>query len=462
MTRPLLALMIALTAGCSLGPDYQAPSVPVPAEFKSAPGWIQASSSQLQANAWWESYQDPILNELALKLGANQDLHAAEARFRQAQSLLRASRAALWPELAGQVGVSRTGQGEGAVQTGYELGGAVSWELDLWGRIRRTLEASDAEAQASQADLQAVRLSLQSSLVQSYLELRLVEAEKRLLEKTVAAYRRALTLTQNQFSAGMVPKSDVTQAQTQLKSAESELLALSWQRSQYENAIAVLLGQAPQSFTVKTSEKLPALPVTTVGVPSSLLLMRPDIARQERLVKAANAQIGVAQSAWLPDLTLSANAGYSGTHLADWLSAPNRFWSLGPRFALRLFDGGKRRAELEQVEAQYDQTVAQYRQSVLNALREVEDSLVQANGLAAQRKVQLQALKAAQQSLALINNQYRAGMVDYNAVVNVQTQALTQERKALTLRGQELLSHAQLITALGGVEPPSAFLDAKQ
>ena len=461
MRLTLLALLVAIASGCTLGPDYQVPDMTLPEQFKTVPGWKQADSQRIEPSDWWQSYQDPVLNQLVDKLEANQDLKAAEARYRQAQTLIATSRSTLFPQVGANVGASRSGQGENNVSNSYDLSASVLWEVDLWGRVRRGLEASNAEVEASAADLAAVRLSLESTLVQSYVQLRVFDAQKRLLKQTLAAYQRALTLTQNQYNAGIVPKSDVSQAITQLKSTEAQLLELKWQRAQTENAIAVLIGQTPQSLDLGSSDTLPTLPFMPVSVPSTLLERRPDIASNERRVNAANAQIGIAQSAWFPDLQLSASGGYRGSSFSDWINLPNRFWSLGPNFALALFDAGKRRAELSRVEAQYDQTVAQYRQSVLNALREVEDGLIQANLLAEQRAVQQEALAAAREAQVLMENQYRAGLVDYNAVVVVQATALANERTALALLGQELITHAKLIAAMGG-SWKSPILDAEQ
>ena len=454
-TPTLLVAALLLTTGCTLGPNYQAPEVAVPVAYKHVAGWKIAQTGRVEAGSWWQAYGDARLNELVEQLAHNQDVAAAEARYRQAQSLLRSSRAGLLPSVGASADVSRGQTGRESVDTAYGLGLSAAWELDLWGKLRRNLEASQAELSASAADLTAMELSLQSTLVQSYLELRVLDQEQRLLEQTVKAYTRAYQLTQNQFNAGIVPKSDVSQALTQLKSAESQALELIWQRAQLEHAIAVLVGQTPDQLSITPVNALPGLPEIAQSVPSTLLERRPDIAASERRVAAANARIGVAEAAWFPDLTLSASGGYRGASFTDWISAPNRFWSLGPQFAMSLFDGGARRAALESAQAQYDQTVASYRQTVLVGFREVEDYLIKAQVLTTQRQVQLEALAAARQSLELLNNQYLAGLIDYNAVVGVQTAALNQERTALNLLSQQLVTSAQLITALGGKVPPS-------
>ncbi len=336
------------------------------------------------------------------------------------------------------------------VSESYEAGLSASWELDLWGRLRRGLEANRATMQASAADLAAVRLSLQAELVQTYLQLRVMDEQQRLLDQTVAAYARSLRLTENQYRAGIVPKSDVAQAQTQLKSTQAQAIDLKWQRAQLEHAIAVLIGVPPAELSIAVRDDIPSLPEVPLALPSQLLERRPDVAAAEREVMAANAEIGIAEAAWYPDLTLSASGGYRNSSFNQLFEVPNRFWSLGPQLALTLLDFGGRRAELERAEAAYDQTVATYRQTVLDSFREVEDYLVQLRVLGDESVVQREALEAAQESLRLIENQYRAGTVDYLSVVTVQTTALNNERTNLTLLGDRLLTSVQLIAALGG------------
>lgn len=465
----LLALSLAL-AGCILGPDYQRPDLNTPAQFRQAEGWTQAAPSDaLARGAWWELYGDGELNALVGRLNvSNQSLAAAEAQYRQARALVRSARAAFMPTLSSSAGVTRSGQGGGdstlrtsdgfsvsssngaSISKSYDLSLNAAWELDVWGKLRRGLEANRADFQASAADLAAVRLSLQSELAQNYLQLRVLDEQRRLLDATVAAYTRALKLTENQYRAGIVPRSDVSQALTQLRSTEADAIDLKWQRAQLEHAIAVLIGVPPSEVSIAVREQLPSLPVVPQSLPSQLLERRPDVAAAERRVMAANAQIGVAEAAWYPDLTLSASGGYRGSSFADWVSLPNRFWSLGPDLALSLFDGGTRSAELERSEAAYDQTVAEYRQAVLDSFREVEDYLVQLRVLEEESVVQQQALDAAQESLRLLENQYRAGTIDYNAVVSIQATALNNARTNLTLLGSRLTASVQLITALGG------------
>ncbi|QGZ30997.1 efflux transporter outer membrane subunit [Stutzerimonas stutzeri] len=461
--RPLALLVMAFSLGaCTLGPDYQRPDLPTSAAFKQAEGWKSATPSDVsQRGAWWTLYGDAELNALVERLNvSNQNLAAAEAQYRQARALVRGARSQLFPVVGASGGVSRGGQGRSTdgtqntfgsgVSESYEVGLDASWELDIWGRLRRNLQANRADMQASAADLAAVRLSLQSELVQTYLQLRVMDEQQRLLDQTVEAFARSLRLTENQYQAGIVPRSDVSQALTQLKSTQAQAIDLRWQRAQMEHAIAVLVGVPPSALDIAERGDIPRLPEVPLALPSQLLERRPDIASAERQVMAANARIGVAEAAWYPDLTLSAGGGYRNSSFSDLISVPNRFWSLGPQLALTLLDFGARRAELEQAEALYDQTVATYRQTVLDSFREVEDNLVQLRVLAEEAVVQREALEAAQESLRLIENQYRAGTVDFLSVATVQTTALNNERTNLALLGDRLTASVQLITALGG------------
>lgn len=463
--RPLTVFIMSVSLGaCTLGPDYERPDLPMAAEFKQAEGWKVANPADvLERGDWWALYGDAELNQLVGRLNvSNQNLAAAEAQYRSARALVRGARSQLFPSVGGSGGATRAGQGSSTstttqsgssssgVSESYSVGLDASWELDIWGRLRRNLEANRASMQASAADVAAVRLSLQSELVQTYLQLRIIDEQQRLLNQSVEAFARSLRLTENQYRAGIVPKSDVTQALTQLRSTEAQAIDLQWQRAQLEHAIAVLVGVPPSELNIAERDAIPELPAVPLALPSQLLERRPDVASAERQVIAANAQIGVAEAAWYPDLTLSASGGYRNTSFNDLISLPNRFWSLGPQLAVTLLDFGARRADLEIAEANYDQTVANYRQTVLDSFREVEDNLVQLRVLAAEAVIQRQALEAAQESLRLIENQYRAGMIDYLNVATVQTSALNNERTYLTLLGDQLAASVQLIAALGG------------
>lgn len=461
---------VLLLGACAVGPDYQRPAGTPPAQFKEAAGWKTAApADQRLGDAWWQLYGDAQLNRLIAQLNvSNQDLAGAEAQYRQARALLGSARAAFYPTVSASAGVNRAGQGGGSstlstsdgfnvsganaasISKSYDLSLNVGWELDVWGKLRRSLESSTAQYEASAADLAAMRLSLQSQLVQSYLQLRVLDEQTRLLEATVTAYERSLKLTENQYRAGIVAKSDVSQARTQLNSTRAQAIDLQWQRAQLEHAIAVLTGVPPSELSIAPSTRLPALPEIPLAMPSQLLERRPDIASAERQMIAANAEIGVAEAAWYPDLSLSASGGYNGSSYSDWISLPNRVWSIGPQLAGTLFDGGARSAQVESAEAAYQQTVASYRQTVLDSFREVEDYLVQLRVLQQEAVAQQAAVDAARESLRALENQYRAGTVDYNSVVNVQATALSNERTALSLLGTQLTASVQLIVALGG------------
>lgn len=458
-----LALCGLMLSACAVGPDYHRPSVAAPVQFKEAAGWRQAKPSDaLARGTWWEMYGDTQLNGLVETLNqSNQTVAQYEAQYRQAAALVRSARGAFLPSVTLDASKSRASQGTGSsgsslsssssgIRDTYNTQLGVSWEADVWGRLRRGLEADTASAQASYADLAAMRLSLQSQLVQAYLQLRVLDEQKRLLESTLETYQRSLTLTQNQYKAGISGQDAVAQAQTQLKSTQGDLIDLIWQRAQQENAIAVLTGQAPANFSLAAVQSVPQLPQIPLGVPSQWLERRPDIASAERAVIAANANIGVAKAAYYPDLTLSMAGGYSSSTFANWITLPNRFWSVGPQLAMTLFDGGQRAAEVERSEAVYDQTVAQYRQTVLNGFQEVENYLSQLKVYEDEAEVRQQALDAARQSLRLTTNQYRAGVIGYLDVVTVQATALSNERTVLSLQQSRLIASVQLIAALGG------------
>ncbi|NRH29996.1 efflux transporter outer membrane subunit [Pseudomonas sp. MS19] len=466
----LLTLSLALSA-CAIGPDYERPEINTPAQFKQAVGWKAATPSDAYSRGeWWQIYADAELNQLVGRLNvSNQNLAASEAQYRQAQALVRGARASFYPTIGAGVGLTRAGQGGGdsalSTSDGISVSGGnaatiskthsatlnAAWELDIWGKLRRQLESSKAGFEASAADLAALKLSLQAELVQTYLQMRVLDEQQRLLDQTVSAYARALKLTQNQYNAGIVPKSDVSQALTQLKSTEAQAIDLKWQRAQLEHAIAVLVGVTPSELSIASRENaVPQLPMVPTVMPSQLLERRPDVAASERRVMSANADIGVAEAAWFPDLTISGSGGYRSSSYADWFTMPNRFWSIGPQLAVTLFDAGARSAEVDRSEAVYDQTVAQYRQTVLDSFREVEDYLVQLRVMEQESVVQQQALDAARHALRSLENQYKAGTVDYNSVVTVQATALNNERNNLTLLGSRLTASVQLIAALGG------------
>jgi NodT family efflux transporter outer membrane factor (OMF) lipoprotein len=458
--RPLLAGVIAVTlAGCMVGPDYVRPSAPESATFKEAAGWkVAQPRDDAPRGPWWEPFADPELNRLASQVEVdNQTVAAAAARVREAQAATQASRAQLFPTVTGNAAAVRTSRGSaaggsagGSVTNSYNAALDLNWELDLWGKIRRGIEASDATAQASTADLAAATLSLQSVLAQDYLLLRVQDAEIDLLRETVSAYERSLTLTQNQYNAGVVARGDVAQAEAQLAATRAQLLDATVQRAQLEHAVAVLVGKPPSELAIMPKPLTAVFPQIPVSLPSELLERRPDIAAAERRTASANAQIGVAQAAFFPSLTLGATGGVQSSVLGDLLSLPARYWSIGPLLAQTLFDAGLRKAQKAQAVAVWDETVANYRATVLTAFQEVEDNLAALSILEREAAMQADAVKAAREALAIAINQYRAGTANYLAVVVLQTAALNSERTALSILGRRLTASVGLIKALGG------------
>ncbi|HEX4986230.1 MAG TPA: efflux transporter outer membrane subunit [Burkholderiales bacterium] len=454
-----------LLAGCTVGPDYVRPAAEVPAQFKEASGWKPAQPSDAQPRGkWWEAFGDEQLDALMGEVAVgNQNLAQAAAQYRQARALVQAARAGYWPGVSADASVRRSQSPSGfssqrgnfiqssrAPVTNYSASLDATWEIDLWGRVRRTVEADVAGAQASAADLEALRLSIQAELAQNYFQLRALDAQKQLFDDTLAAYQRSLELTRNQYAAGVAAKVDVIQAQTQLKNTQAQAFDVDVQRAQLEHAIALLAGKPASGFSLAPAPLSAVPPEVPPGLPSSLLERRPDIAAAERRVAAANAQIGVAKAAYYPSLTLSATGGYQSSSVADWLTAPARFWSVGPALAQPLFDAGLRRAQTAQAVAAYDADVAAYRQTVLTGFKEVEDGLAALRILEQEAEVQKQAVQDARQSAALTVNQYKAGLVSYLNVVTVQAVALATERSAVDVRNRQLAAAVQLIKALGG------------
>lgn len=445
------ALTLLLSA-CTVGPNYVRPDAPVPAAYKEEDdAWKRAAPrDEIARGTWWQVFDDAELDALARRLDAgNQDLRAAEARVRQARALLQQARAGLFPVLVGSATASRGGTRSSTAST-YELALDAAWEPDLWGRVRRSIESSSADWQASAADLESVRLSAYATLAQSYFGLRIADMQKQLLEDTVEAYQRTLTLTQNRYAAGVAAKVDVVQAQVQLKSTQADLVDVESGRAQLEHAIAVLIGEPPANLSIARKPFDAVLPLVPAGLPSELLERRPDIAAAERRVAAANAAIGVAESAFYPSLVLSGATGFRSGDIGKLLSAPSLFWSLGAGLAQTLFDGGLRRGVSDQARAAYDGEVAAYRQTVLAAFQEVEDNLAALRVLEDEAALRQEALEGARQSVELTTNQYKAGTVSYLNVIAAQTIALNNERTAVNVLGRRLLASVALIKAVGG------------
>lgn len=447
----LLIVTFMLMSGCMLGPDYVRPEQALPADFAATNGWKEAEPAQADSNSWWQLYADETLAELLAELEqGNQNLAAAEAAWREASAALGGSRSALYPQLGAQAGDVRSQQGDDAISKNRNVQLGLSWQLDLWGEVRRKVEAGQARLEASAADWAALRLSQQSLLVQNYIQLRSLDQQLRITAANIQAYQRVLRISENRYQVGMVTRADVSQALTQLKSAEAQQLDLSSQRARVQHAVALLLGRPASGFTLAAADALPAMPSLPHNLPSSLLERRPDIAAAEQAVIAANAEIGVAKTAYFPTFSFSAGGGYRADAWSGLVNMPNRFWSLGPQLDLRVFDAGARRAKLQQAEATYDQQVARYRQTTLEAIAEVEDALVQLASLEQEQLLQAQALAAAKDALNLIENQYAAGMVDFLQVSNALTSAHSAERTLLALHTSRLTASVQLLSALGG------------
>jgi NodT family efflux transporter outer membrane factor (OMF) lipoprotein len=459
----VLPLAVAATlAGCMVGPDYVRPSAPAPAAYKEAAGWkVAQPADDAPRGAWWEAFNDADLNALEAQVDiSNQTIAAAAARVREATSATDAARAALWP-VVGVTGSAQrnsvnSGSGNASGNSGsnrntsYNIALGASWEPDLWGGIRRNIESNRDLAQASDADLAAARLSVQATLAQTYLLVRVQDAQLDLLRQTVAAYERSLQLTRNQYAAGIIARGDVAQAEAQLKSTQAQVFDAMITRAQLEHAVAVLVGKAPAELTITPRELVAVYPDVPLAVPSALLERRPDIAAAERRAASANAQIGVAQAAFFPALTLSANGGLQSSVIGSLLSLPNRYWSLGAQLAQTLFDAGLRSAEKTQAIAKYDETVANYRSTVLTGFQEVEDNLVALSLLEQEATVQDAAVAAARESAAIALNQYKAGTANYLAVVVLQANALNSERTSLGILGRRLTASVGLVKALGG------------
>ena len=445
-----LALALGLQ-GCTSTLPYAKPEVAVPDAFKEAPVPNTGTAPVAVGDAWWQVFGDPALNQLQEALLAhNQSLQASAAQYRAARAALDSSRAALYPTLGAGLSASRSVSNGGAAAEGEVLSANAAWELDLWGRLGGAVDASQARLQASQDDLAAARLSLQGTLAQSYFALRAADAQTELVQRTLQSFQRALELTQNRYAAGLASSADVAQAQSQLRSTQAQLIEVCISRAQLEHALAVLTGSAPAAFGVAENAALPALPQLPELLPATLLERRPDIAASERRVAAAYAQEGVARYAFFPSLTLSANAGYRGESMANLVSAPNLFWSVGPALAVSLFDGGARSAAQAQAAAASAQALASYRQTVLQALQEVEDNLMLSNHLAEERVELAAALDAARSALTVVNNQYRAGTVSYLNVLTAQNTALSAERSLLDVQYRGLVAGAQLLKNIGG------------
>ncbi len=457
------ALLVAL-ASCTIGPDYRLPPTAVPAAYKELDGWKPAQPRQVASGAsWWSIYDDPELDRLEREIDvSNQTLKESEAAFRQATAIVAEGRAGYFPtvtadgsatrasEHLGTSGTSSRGGGGAIIQNSFDASPTVSWVPDIWGRIRRTVESDVANAQASAADVAAARLSAQATLAIDYFELRIDDELKRTLDSAAAAYQQALGITRNQYSAGVAAQTDVITAETQLENAQAQAISFGVQRATLEHAIAVLTGRPPAELAIGVKTLATNIPVVPPGLPSTLLERRPDIAAAERAVAAANAEIGVAETAYFPDLTLTGAVGFASSELGNLFALSNSAWSVGAALAGTIYDGGLRGAQVAAARAAYDQSVATYRQTVLAGLEQVEDELSTLRILEQQADVQARALQSARQAVQLTLNQYQAGTVAYTSVVVAQTTALGDEETVLTILESRLVASATLVEAVGG------------
>ncbi|MFC3653133.1 efflux transporter outer membrane subunit [Dyella humi] len=458
----LFVAIAAALGGCSLAPAYQPPATPQAQAYRDVGPWVAAQpSDQSPRENWWHLYDDTELDTLQIKLLANNaDLAAALAHYQQAQAYAMQARSELFP----QIGLGATGQRQResdhapplrnaaapADYNSYTVSAQASYEVDLWGRVRNTVEAGRDNALAAAADLASAQLSLQAQLADSYMQLRGLDQQIELLQETIQAYERALKLTQTLHGGGIVSGLDVSRAQTQLSDARSQWSQTLAQRALMQDAIAVLVGENAASFSLQARTDAVPVPVIPLDVPSTLLQRRPDVAAAERRVAAANAGIGVARAAWFPSLTLNAQGGYQSTGWANLLTAGNRIWALGPTLALDLFDGGYRKATIAAAKAKTDEAGATYRGVVLTAFQQVQDNLALLDHLGTASANQKDAADAAQHALDLSMSQYKHGAVSYLDVVQAQTTSLQETRGLLQLDTQRLRASVQLIRALGG------------
>jgi NodT family efflux transporter outer membrane factor (OMF) lipoprotein len=469
---PAASVLALLLAGCTVGPNYQRPAaIPSAPEWKeNAPPppnppegtWKQAEpSDQVLRGQWWELYDDAQLNALEDKVAvSNQTLKAATEQYFQAREQVAAARSQFYPTLSAGPSISRTRESYNAPNTNrnlttyqyntFALTGQAQWQPDFWGQVRRTVEQARASAQFSAAQLANVELSVRAELATDYFQMRGLDAQKELLDNTVASYQEYLQLTQVRFKGGVATEVDVAEAQTQLEQTRAQDVDVGVARAQYEHAIATLIGVSPSTFSLPPMPQGQAIPQIPVGMPSQLLERRPDIAAAERQVDAANAQIGIAIAAYYPNISLTGSGGMLSGQPGTWIQGPSEMWSLGASAVELLFDAGRRHAITQQARDAYEQQVANYRQSVLNAFQEVEDNLAALRILGQESGVQTAAVAAAQRSLTISTSRYKGGVTTYLEVLTAQTVQLSNERTQADIVTREYVASVQLILALGG------------
>lgn len=452
---------VILLGGCTAGPNYVRPAAEVPPAYKETPGWKAAQPSDAAPKGkWWEVYQDPQLNSLEEQVSvSNQTIKAAVAQYAEARAALRVSRAGYFPTVTGGISLDREHVSSHSPTfkassksdySDYVLPFDASYEPDLWGRVRRTVEASRSEAQASAADLANVNLSMHAELAYDYFELRGLDAEKALLDSAVGSYQTALDLTEHRYKGGLVSAVDVAQAKTLLETTRAQAQDVGVSRSSYEHAIAVLVGKPASSFAIAPLPLTAPPPETPPGVPSELLERRPDIAAAERRVEEANAQIGLAKTAYFPLITLSGTGGFESGALSTLIQGPSGLWSLGAAGVETIFDAGARRGATQEAIALHDQSVANYRQTVLSGFQEVEDNLAALRILQDEAQTESAAVAAAQHSLDLSINRYKGGVTSYLEVTTAQNAALADEVTAVEILTRRLAASVLLVKALGG------------
>ncbi|WP_020677242.1 efflux transporter outer membrane subunit [Geopsychrobacter electrodiphilus] len=455
----LIPLLLLFLGGCALGPNYQKPAALVPIHYKNDAPWKTATpSDQLEKGNWWEIYADDSLNGLEQQANAaNQTLKAAYARLTQAQAAAGISKADRVPRLDLNASANRSrtpgafsSTGSGVVGNQFRLPLTLGYEIDLFGRVKRSIEAAEADAASATADYQALLLLLQSDLARSYFSLRELDTEISLLQRTLKLRNESLKMIQSQFDHGLIGQLDLLRAQTELAATDAEAIGLQRQRDQLENGIALLVGQSPSNFTLTAAPLKLNIPAVTPGLPSSLLERRPDVAAAERQMAAASARIGVAKTAFFPAISLTGSAGFGSTQISNLFSLDNRSWGLGPAISLPIFDGGRNSANLERARAAYEEAIANYRQQVLVAFGEVEDGLNGLQSLAQQAQALQRSVDAATQAWQISEKRYNAGLVSYLEVIDAQRSALQSERLLNQNRGLQMTTSVLLVKALGG------------
>ena len=458
----LLAIAVLQLSGCEVGPNYHAPVVQAPPAYKEVGNWKAAQpNDQNLGGSWWTMFQDAQLDALELEVNvSNQNLRAAEAQYRQSRAVLRYSRADYYPTVTTGPSATRTRVSsnrpplsstfDGVTYNDFVLPFDFSYEVDVWGRVRRTVESNREQAQASAADLATVNLSMHADLALDYFQARSLDAEEQLLNSTVTQYEQALHLTQSQFRGGIASEVEVEQATTQLTTVRAAAIDVGVLRAQYEHAVAILIGKPPAEFSLPPLPLTAPPPLIPVGLPSELLERRPDIAAAERRVAAANAQIGVAKSAYYPSINLGGSGGFESSSIATLLTGPSGLWSVGGSALMTVFDAGRRRALTDQAIAAHDYQVAAYRENVLTGFQQVEDNLAAVRILENEAKVQDEAVVAAQRSLDLSIKRYKGGVTSYLEVITAQNADLTDEVTAVNILGRRMANTVLLIQALGG------------